>query len=100
MKTLVAVILGVALALSANVATAYVVVVGAAIPITPAVAEDGARLGDAVRAAIRDVLAHAIAFTPTVVLSSGRPAHGLVVRRSGIVDSRGGSALRLDLPPA
>jgi hypothetical protein len=67
MKTLVAVFLGLALALSTNVAAAYVVVVGAAVPIAPAVAEDSSRLSDAVRSAIRDVLAHAVAFTPTVV---------------------------------
>jgi hypothetical protein len=67
MKTLVAVFLGLALALSTNVAAAYVVVVGAAVPIAPAVAEDSSRLSDAVRSAIRDVLAHVVAFTPTVV---------------------------------
>jgi hypothetical protein len=63
MKTLVAVFLGLALALSTNVAAAYVVVVGAAVPIAPAVAEDSSRLSDAARSAIRDVLAHAVAFT-------------------------------------
>jgi hypothetical protein len=68
MKTLVAVAVALALAGSAHVAAAYVAVVGTAIPIPNASdAERSARLEEVVWAAIRDVLEHAVAFTPTVV---------------------------------
>jgi hypothetical protein len=67
MKALVAFVVGLAVAVSANVATAYVAVVATAIPVATAVTEDREQLGDAVRSAIRDVLDHAIGFTPTVV---------------------------------
>jgi hypothetical protein len=68
MKTLVAVAAALALAASAHVAAAYVAVVGTAIPIPSASdAERSAHLEEAVRAAIDDVLEHAVAFTPTVV---------------------------------
>jgi hypothetical protein len=67
MKTLVAVAVAVALATSAHVASAYVAVVGT-IPIPSAPdAERSAHLEAAIWAAIRDVLEHAVAFTPTVV---------------------------------
>lgn len=68
MKTLVAVAVALALAASAHVASAYVAVVGTDIPI-PSVpdAERSARLEEVIWAAIRDVLEHAVAFTPTVV---------------------------------
>jgi hypothetical protein len=68
MKTLVAVAIAFALAGSAHAAAAYVAVVGTAIPIPIAPdAEGPARLEAVVWAAIRDVLEHAVAFTPTVV---------------------------------
>ncbi len=67
MKALVACLVGLAVAVSANVATAYVAVVATAIPVTTAVTEDKEQLVDAVRSAIRDVLDHAIGFNPTVV---------------------------------
>ena len=68
MKTLVAVAVALALAASAHVASAYVAVVGTDIPIPSAPdAERSARLEAAIWAAIRDVLEHAVAFTPTVV---------------------------------
>jgi hypothetical protein len=68
MKALVAFVVGLAVAVSANVATAYVAVVATSIPVSAAaVTEKQERLGDAVRSAIRDVLDHAIGFTPTVV---------------------------------
>lgn len=68
MKTLAAVLVGLAVAMSANIAAAYVVVVTTAVPITRAAArEDPTRLGAALESAIRDVLDHAIAFTPAVV---------------------------------
>ena len=68
MKTLVAVTVALALAASAHVAAAYVAVVGTTIPIPSASdAERSAHLDEAISAAIRDVLEHAVAFTPTVV---------------------------------
>ena len=68
MKTLVAVAVALALAASAHVASAYVAVVGTAISVPSAPdAERSARLEEAIWAAIRDVLEHAVAFTPTVV---------------------------------
>ena len=68
MKTLVAVAIALALAASAHVASAYVAVVGTDIPIPSAPdAERSARLEAVIWAAIRDVLEHAVAFTPTVV---------------------------------
>ena len=68
MKTLVAVAVALAIAASAHVASAYVAVVGTdiAIPSAPD-AERSTRLEVAIWAAIRDVLEHAVAFTPTVV---------------------------------
>ena len=67
MKALVAVLVGLAVAVSAHVAAAYVVVVATAVPITSAATTDRTQLGNAVQSAIRDVLDHAIGFTPTVV---------------------------------
>ena len=68
MKTLVAVAVALALAASAHAASAYVAVVGTAISVPSAPdAERSARLEEAIWAAIRDVLEHAVAFTPTVV---------------------------------
>jgi hypothetical protein len=68
MKTLVAVAVALSLAASAHVASAYVAVVGTAIVIPNAPGtERSARLEVAIWAAIRDVLEHAVAFTPTVV---------------------------------
>jgi len=68
MKTLVAVAVALALATSAHVASAYVAVVGTDIPVPSAPdVERSARLEAAIWSAIRDVLEHAVAFTPTVV---------------------------------
>jgi hypothetical protein len=68
MKTLVAVAVALALAASAHVAAAYVAVVGTVIPIPSAPeVERSVRLETVIWAAIRDVLEHAVAFTPTVV---------------------------------
>jgi hypothetical protein len=68
MKTLVAIAVALALTASAHVASAYVAVVGTDIPIPSAPdAERSARLEAVIWAAIRDVLEHAVAFTPTVV---------------------------------
>src|SRR5580765_5175189 len=68
MKTLVALTVALALAASAQVAAAYVAVVGTTIPVPSAQdAERSGHLEEVVWAAIRDVLEHAVAFTPTVV---------------------------------
>jgi hypothetical protein len=68
MKTLSAALIGVAIALSAQVAAAYIVQVVTTVPLSAEVsAEDTAQLNIVVESAVRDVLAHAIAFTPTVV---------------------------------
>ena len=68
MKTLVAVAIALALVASGRVAEAYVAVVGTAISVPSAPdAERSARLEEAIWAAIRDVVEHAVAFTPTVV---------------------------------
>ena len=71
MKSLLAAIIGLVLAVFANPASAYVVEITTSIPIASAV--DNAQLKDALKSAIDDVLHHAIAFTPTVVtLQSAR----------------------------
>jgi hypothetical protein len=68
MKTLTAVVGGMAIALSAQVTAAYVVQVVTTVPVAAGTSlEDTSQLGDVVESAVRDVLAHAIAFTPTVV---------------------------------
>jgi hypothetical protein len=68
MKTLIAAIVGLTIALSAQAAGAYVVQVVTTVPVaTGTSAEDSSQLGDVVQSAIRDVLSHAIAFTPSVV---------------------------------
>jgi hypothetical protein len=68
MKTFSALVVGLAIVLFARVAPAYVVQVVTTAPLMGATsAEARSRLGDVVQSAIRDVLDHAIAFTPTVV---------------------------------
>jgi hypothetical protein len=68
MKTLVAVAVSLALVASARAASAYVAVVATAIAVPGASdAERSGHLEEVVWAAIRDVLEHAVAFTPIVV---------------------------------
>jgi hypothetical protein len=68
MKALTAVVVGLAIALSTQVAGAYVVQVVTTVPVAAATGAQGtSQLADVVESAIRDVLSHAIAFTPTVV---------------------------------
>ena len=95
MKTLVAAAFGLAVAVSAQVATAYVAEVTTTIPMTSvANAQDATELGAVVRSAIQDVLDHAIAFTPTVVtLEDAKVAGDLLYIRLLIVDDAGQSAL-------
>jgi hypothetical protein len=71
MKSLLAAIIGVAIAVSAHPAAAYVAEITTSIPLTSA--GDDAQLREALESAIGDVLHHAIAFTPTMVtLQSAR----------------------------
>lgn len=67
MKTLTAVVVGLAITLSTQVAGAYVVQVVTTVPVAATGAQGTSQLGDVIESAIRDVLSHAIAFTPTVV---------------------------------
>jgi hypothetical protein len=68
MKTLIAAVVGLAIALSTQVAGAYVVQVVTTVPVAAATDAQGtSQFGDVIESAIRDVLSHAIAFTPTVV---------------------------------
>jgi len=65
MKGLVGALVALVIATAASPAAAYVVVVTTSVAV--AEAGDEAQLKTAVESAVRDVLAHAIAFTPTVV---------------------------------
>ena len=65
MKTLLATIIGLAIVVVANPASAYVVAITTSIPAT-SVADD-TDLKAALVSAIEDVLRHAIAFSPTFV---------------------------------
>ena len=65
MKTLVVAAIGLAVAVLANPAAAYVVEVTTSIPT--ATIQDHSQLKAAVQSAIDDVLKHAIAFAPTTV---------------------------------
>jgi len=65
MKSLLATIIGLAMAVFANPATAYVVEITTSIPVTSV--GDDTQLRHAVESAIDDVLNHAIGFVPTVV---------------------------------
>jgi len=68
MKTLIAAVVGLTIVLSAQAARAYVVQVVTTVSVAAGTsAENTAQLGDVVQSAIRDVLSHAIAFTPSVV---------------------------------
>ncbi len=71
MKTPLAVVIGLVIAVSANSTPAYVVEVAASIPVPNG--EDSAQLDDALRSVVDDILKNAIGFTPTVVaLQSAR----------------------------
>jgi len=93
MKTLVAVAIALALVASGRVAEAYVAVVGTAISVPSAPdAERSARLEEAIWAAIRDVLEHAVAFTPTVVTIEDARIVGDRLYLSIFLSLRGASA--------
>lgn len=95
MKTLVAAVFGLAVAVSANVATAYMAEVTTTIPMTSiATAQNTMELGAVVQSAIRDVLDHAIAFTPIVVtLEAATVVGDLLYLRLLVADEDGRSAL-------
>ncbi|PYN83350.1 MAG: hypothetical protein DMD96_02515 [Candidatus Rokuibacteriota bacterium] len=65
MKSLLPAIIGLAIAVFADPAAAYVVEITTSIPVASAV--DDAQFRDALHSAIDDVLHNAIAFTPTIV---------------------------------
>jgi hypothetical protein len=65
MKGLLAGVIGLAIAVFADPAAAYMLEIATSIPVASAV--DDAHLKEAIESAIDDVLHHAIAFTPTVV---------------------------------
>ena len=68
MKMLTAVIAGLAITLMAQAAQAYVVQVVTTVPMKTATSPpDTSQLGDDVASAIRDVVRHVIAFSPTFV---------------------------------
>jgi hypothetical protein len=95
MKSLIAAVFGLAVAGSATAATAYVAEVTTTIPMTSvATAQNTTELGAVVQSAIQDVLDHAIAFTPTVVVLEGATIAGdLLYIRLLIADEDGRSAL-------
>ena len=74
MKTLVAMLIGLVVAITAFPAAAYVVVVTTSVP-AQSVADDDA-FEAAVRSAIDDVLRHVVAFSPTFVTVQGARALG------------------------
>jgi hypothetical protein len=68
MKMLTTAIAGLAIALSAQVAQAYVVKVVTTVPATAVAGDaDASQVADVVLSAIEDVVRHAIAFKPTLV---------------------------------
>jgi hypothetical protein len=69
MKMISIAIVGLAIALSAEAAQAYVVQVLTAGPLTTAASnsDDTSKLGDDIASAVLDVVHHAIGFTPTLV---------------------------------
>ncbi len=95
MKSFVAAVFGLAVAVSATVATAYVAEVTTTIPMTSvATAQNMTELGAVVQSAIQDVLDHAIAFTPAVItLEDAKVVGDLLYIRLLIADEDGRSAL-------
>ena len=93
MKTLMAMIVGLALTMTAYPAAAYVVAVTTSIP-AQTVADDE-DLDTALKSAVDDVLQHAIAFTPTFVsVHSARVVGGRVYILLLIGDDDGAATLK------
>jgi hypothetical protein len=93
MKSLLAAIIGLAVAVFADPAAAYVVEITTSIPVASAV--DDAQFRNALRSAIDDVLNHVIAFTPTVVtLQSARVAGDRIYILLLIADGEGEETMK------
>jgi len=93
MKSLLPAIIGLAIAVFADPAAAYVVEITTSIPVASAV--DDAQFRDALHSAIDDVLNHAIAFTPTVVtLESARVAGDRIYILLLIADGEGEETMK------
>ena len=93
MKTLVAVIIGLALITTAYPAVAYVVAVTTSIPAQKVADDDD--LDAALKSAVDDILQHAIAFSPTfVTVQSARVVGGRVYILLLIGDDEGMATLK------
>jgi len=93
MKSLLAAIIGLAIAVFADPAAAHVVEITTSIPVASAV--DDAQFRNALRSAIDDVLNHVIAFTPTVVtLQSARVAGDRIYILLLIADGEGEETMK------
>jgi Cu/Ag efflux pump CusA len=93
MKTLVAMLTGLVLAMTAYPAAAYVVAVTTSIPAQSVADDDG--LEAALKSAIDDVLQHVVAFRPTfVTVQSARAVGGRVYILLLIGDDDGAATLK------
>ena len=93
MKTLIAVIIGLALITTAYPAVAYVVAVTTSIPAQKVADDDD--LDAALKSAVDDILQHAIAFSPTfVTVQSARVVGGRVYILLLIGDDEGMATLK------
>jgi hypothetical protein len=94
MKTLVAVLIGCVITMTAYPAAAYLVVVTTSIP-AQSVAND-ADLDAALKSAIDDVVQHVVAFSPTfVTVESARAVGGRVYILLIIGDDEGAATLKV-----
>jgi len=93
MKTLIAVVIGLALITTAYPAVAYVVAVTTSIPAQKVADDDD--LDAALKSAVDDILQHAIAFSPTfVTVQSARVVGGRVYILLLIGDDEGMATLK------
>ena len=94
MKTVVAVLIGLVVAMTAYPAAAYLVAVTTSIP-AQSVADDE-DLDAALKSAIDDVVQHVVAFSPTFVrLESARAVNGRVSLLLIIGDDEGAAMLKV-----
>ena len=97
MKGLLAGVIGLAIAVFADPAAAYMLEISTSIPVESA--GDDAQLKAAIASAIDDVLHHAIAFTPTLVtLQTARVIGDRIYLLLLIADSEGEEMMQ-KLPP-
>jgi hypothetical protein len=97
MKGLLAGVIGLAIAVFADPAAAYMLEIATSIPV--ASAGDDAQLKAAVESAIDDVLHHAIAFTPThVTLQTARVIGDRIYLLLLIADGEGEEMMRTVRP--